>query len=494
MSTHAINNVVVIGGGLAGSLCTLALVKNLPDSVNITWVETEGAPSTDILYGTVAPPSFYGLFLKTGVSEPDLLLNTGASLSYGTEYKNWGLSDRNWVQSYSKALPNINGIAFHHLVRRSLDSESNRLSLDPYLMASTASLKGVFAHPRSDHNSPLSTAEYGFNYHPDNWSKYLTDIALLQDIQHINSQVAEFKRDENTVKSVSLENGQTLSGDFFIDCRAHSKIKANASLADWVSGRTVKVETYYENSKQAETGSRIVNSDENGWVSRTPLQNQTITVRLSSSDATLTEAEASNSPSTDSLITQAELGRLKMPWVGNLVSLGHAASVIEPLTPAPLMMLQADIERLLDLFPVTNGMDVESREYNRRFHDDLTHKNMFQQNFFKTSDLPKTPYWLAASSEPTDEKLSVKIEQFENRGVVVRYDYEAFEEQDWITLHFGLGRIPKRYDPLTDKIDLHSIDTILNDTKSAISEITKKIPPHSIYMNRFLDYLRKKYV
>lgn len=492
MTNHKVKSVVVFGGGLAGVLCVQAILKNLPTSLNVIWIEPEETSLTDIFYGTVAPPSFYGLFLKLGISEPDILLNTNSSLSYGTHYKNWGLTDRNWIQSYSKSLPIIDGVGFHHLVQRFNQSTLGTPKLEPYLMSSVAASNGRFAHPPDDLNSPLSSAEYGFNFNPSDWSRFLLPLNKSLEFQHIKSDIEDVEREHATITSVKLKNGKTIKANFYIDCRAHSETTLPLNADNWVSRNCLKAEMWTETPNQSLHGTRILISEKDGWISQTPLQRATQFLKISAVDEN--EEEPSPPSERQSSIEKATLGSRTSAWVGNCLSLGHAAAMIEPLTPAPLMLLQADIERLLELFPISRNMAVEQREYNRRFNDDLMHLSIFQQSFFQLSDLPETDYWRESASERVNEKLSVKIDQFQNRGVAVRYDYEPFEEQDWLTLHYGLGRIPKRHDSLADRMEFKKLESILTDMRMAISQITKKMPPHPTYMERFLEYLRKRYV
>ena len=59
---------------------------------------------------------------------------------------------------------------------------------------------------------------------------------------------------------------------------------------------------------------------------------------------------------------------------------------------------------------------------------------------------------MAAREEPPHEKLAQKIAQFESRGVLVAFDLEPFNTEDWTILHHGMGRRPARYDRMADRI------------------------------------------
>ena len=157
------------------------------------------------------------------------------------------------------------------------------------------------------------------------------------------------------------------------------------------------------------------------------------------------------------------------------------------------MLLQRDIERLLELIPVTQNMRVERREYNRRFEDDFNHAMLFQRALFERRRPPNTSYFTAARNEPVCEKLRVKLTQFESRGIFVQYDNEIFNEQDWTMLHYGMGRTPARYDPLADRIPEAQIEKIFFQMQTAIKQMAERMPSHEAYMSRLLAYLKENH-
>jgi len=202
--------------------------------------------------------------------------------------------------------------------------------------------------------------------------------------------------------------------------------------------------------------------------------------------------------------TDIEIKRQDAPWQGNCAAIGQSAAVIEPLTPAPLMMLQADISRLLELIPVSQEMAIERREYNRRFQDDHSHAALFEAAFFAQDDdagesaQPQhaSPYWRAAkiyhARADAGGKLSAKLTQFKSRGALVSFDCEPFSAEDWVMLHFGLGHVPARYDPLADRMPNAQIEATLGRMKTAVSQMAEKMPPHHVYMTGLLRYLREQ--
>ena len=162
------------------------------------------------------------------------------------------------------------------------------------------------------------------------------------------------------------------------------------------------------------------------------------------------------------------------------------------MTHAPMRLLQRQIERLLTLVPCSGDMSVERREFNRQGADDYTHAELFNRALFETKTSFQSPYWLTAREEPADEKLNQKISQFESRGVLVAFDLEPFNAEDWTILHHGMGRRPARYDRVADRVPEAEVRPMLAAMTRDIENLVKTMPNHHDYMTNLVRYLKQK--
>ena len=188
------------------------------------------------------------------------------------------------------------------------------------------------------------------------------------------------------------------------------------------------------------------------------------------------------------------LGRRKKAWSGNCVAIGHAAAIVEPTSPAPLMLLQMDIDRLVGLIPVTEACDIEAQIFNEGFQTDVENIELFNNALFQLEGLAETEYWSAAKSNSSSARLNRKLEQFAHRGLLVSYDLEPFNDEDWTILHHGIGRTPRRRDAVAKLSNVDKIDRDLKNKAKAIQTIVAKMPPHHIYLAKFLNYLERNHV
>ena len=90
------------------------------------------------------------------------------------------------------------------------------------------------------------------------------------------------------------------------------------------------------------------------------------------------------------------------------------------------------------------------------------------------------------------EKLSRKLTQYHHRGILVKYDLEPFNEQDWLILHSGMQRRPQTYDIVADQVPRAEMANQLNGMGNVIQQVVSQMPPHGIYLEKLMAYLSQK--
>ena len=485
MQQAPLKKIVICGAGLAGVMCAAALSRALPAGIDILLIDTEGADKTDIFFGTVTPPSSYKFLLDIGIGEPDLLPLSNTSFSLGTQYKNWGGEARSWTQSYHQPLPVFNGVEFQHYLTRLQSTFPHLAKLESYIMSTHAAQRRVFAHPPEDRKIPLSTVEYGYHFLPSEWRKILSDHITSAPVKLIKADIKSVQHDRHNIRGLKLSGDIVVEADFFIDCTGPDYFIPLSRQLHRSEARKLVAAASFSPQESLSGVSRTLTGTEYGWTARTPFQNGDHTLKIcdpSSDQSKISPAE----------LASAAIGFCDQPWRNNYLTLGHRAACLEPLTAAPIHLLQRDITRLIELIPVTPNMTVERREYNRRFKEDYEHADAFHRGFFETAEPLGTAYWDAARAEPVSSKLENKITQFQSRGTLVQYDLEPFGKEDWTQLHMGMGRFPQRYDKIADKVPERSLVQTLQNRIRANEEMALRLPSHYQYMMKLLAYFRKQ--
>ena len=464
--TSPIRTLAIVGDGLAAWLAAVHLSVHLPDTVEITVVGGDTSAPMDALYGAVLPPEFYDVHTAIGVTEPELILETGTAFALGTAIENWGTAARSWVQSFHLPLPVTEGVPFHTLVAQRPDD-----SLQPYLVSAAAARAGRFVHPPQDPANPMSRAEYGYLIDPAEIAERYRRAA--RNVLTVPGKVATVERDGDTVGSITTDGGDVVTADLFIDASGPHSALLDAPTPT----RTIDFRATTSPTTSATHPLARIRAGENGFTVLTATRR--------------TQTQLDIAAGTDGEHTVPVFQR-EAAWVGNVVSLGQTACTVEPLTVAPMRLLLRDVLRIAELFPISTDMAVERRTYNAEARDDQDHALMFHHAHFADVDLPDAPYFRDAACERS-AKLDRKLAQYAARAYLVAYDNEPFYPVDWAVLHDGLGRRPARADRLAQQADPARVEARLSAMRAAVSAVVPKMPPHPVYLAKLGDYLARKH-
>ena len=464
--------IVICGGGLAAHMTAAALARQLPPSIQITWVNGPDTRDADLFYGSVAPPSAYVFNLAAAVTEPRLMVDTDSTFCWGTRYLNWGAAKRSWVQCFHLPLPVVGGVLFHHHLWRFGIGE-----LEPFLIPAVAARHGVFAHPVEKGPRLLTRAEYGYQFNSYSYRRPFEAAARSMKVKVVTADITAVECREGAITALRLSDGQVLDADLFVDCSGPDARLLSALGVGAVAGdRRLRAALSHRPADRIGPPCRTVTPGEYGWQSETSLQGSVAKLTVYSPEREPQALAAHGDPAQYS--GEITLGRRTQAWVGNCVGIGHAAGVLEPVTHAPMLMLQREIDRLLTLVPCSRDTSVESREFNRQSVDDFIHAEIFNSALFET--------------QPVHEKLARKIAQFESRGLLVAYDLEPFNIEDWTILHHGMGRRPARHDRMADRVPEAEARPMVEQMPRDIENIVKTMPKHHDYMVNLVRYLKQK--
>jgi tryptophan halogenase len=467
MSHQYTRQFLVFGNTFAASMTVLALSKMLPKNIKLLWVKPPTRCESDALYGGISSPEAYQFNLQYGVTEPELILDSDTTFTFGSHFKNWGDNNRSWMQCFHLPFSATSGVELHHFMTR------HNAALGDFLISTQAAIQGTFAHPPTDKpQSPLSRAEYGYHFDPAQWSAIFSNNIDMQSVNVVNSSIESIKHSQDDIDFVVLDDGTKLLADLYIDCSGTNSQLLACLDSNFERQRTVQLSSETQPCKQTGPACRLITGTESGWQSTTPLREKNHLVSLFESSLGYEQQGCQT----------FTLGHRNKAWQGNCIGIGHAAYALEPITPAPYILLKKDIERLLELIPVSQEMLIEREEYNRRFKDDVVHAELFHRALYAQ----QRDVGYGAS-----EKLERKISQYIHRGILTSYDFEPFNEQDWAILHAGLGRVPERYDRMAEQVDFKKMQAKLDTMRAGIAHLGANMPPHHIYLKKLSMYLKE---
>ena len=485
-SAAPVQHIVVAGSGLAAQIVVAVLSRQLPASIRITFVRVGDASGADLFYGNVTGPTAYAFNRSAGLEEPALVLDSDTAFSWGTKYDHWGNGGRSWIQCFQLPLPIFDGVLFHHyLVQQRIGQ------LDPFLASAVAARKGAFVHPPQQAGEAgkdlLSRSEYGYQFDSLSYGRLFEARTNHERVRTIDAGSMEIELGEAGITAIRLDTGERIAGDLFVDCTGPDALLLSRLGTPFEGSRKLGGVLSYSPSAQLGAPMRTVGRRTFGWYSETPLRGRR--ARLTIYDPESAAEALQDYPDGAERTCEVTLGRRSESWSRNCVGIGQAAYVAEPLSIAPWLLLERDVDRLMSLIPLSANMAVEAREYNRQCALDYEHAELFTHALFEADTLPDSPYWRAARAEPMNEKLARKIDLFQDRGMLVSYDLEPFHDEDWAILHFGMGRLPARHDRMADRAPPDRVRSFLAAMKRDIEQLVGTLPSHAVYMAELSRYL-----
>jgi tryptophan halogenase len=461
-----IRSIGIVGTGVAGWMAALALGRALPQA-RITMIETEGPDWSLGPFGAgeASLPDFSGWLADHGMDETALLRVARGSFSLGTVCSGWASTDLDWFLPFGTIGAPLGTIAFHQLAARAREA-GRTLRLADFSLAAIAAAAGRFARPSPDPRSILSS--YGYGLHLD-----CAGLAETLRVATGLTPAGSFRRADaaHEITAVELQDGSRVSADLWLDCSGPAALLAgqlDGGWQDWSAwlpcDRAIETFTPTEGvpPPYAHAG-----AFEAGWQRTVPL--------IGGQGGALLYA-AAHLPEQPGAVAIAQ-GRRTHAWTGNVVALGAAASLIEPIHGWNLALLQDALTRLIGLLPAApNGP--EPAEYNRLTASQADRVRDFAILHYKTNSRTGEALWDAARAAPVPDPLQHKLDLYASRGRVPLYDDELFEAEDWIAVLDGQGIRPRRHDALADAIPEEQILAHAAHIRALILDAVRTMPHH----------------
>jgi tryptophan halogenase len=284
--------------------------------------------------------------------------------------------------------------------------------LSAWSLAAQAALRGRFAPRSADPRSPLSTLDHGLSLDGPRYTAQLRSIAEAAGATRVAGTVDSIERDGDRIAAIRIA-GLRLPADLFVD-------------ATGVEGLLIAGEPWLDWSHWLPAGARLAQS---GLI-------------------------LSFAP------TALKAGRRARVVVGNVVAVGEAAAAIGAGDGGDLHLLQTAVSRLAALYP---NSPAAAAEFNR----------LTEAATERARDMAILRWGSLADPPPP---LAWRLAQFESRGRVVTYDEETWPESAWVYAMLARGVVPRRWDPLAERIPLDQARERLGRMKALLAQAAEGMP------------------
>ncbi|MBG6118227.1 MULTISPECIES: tryptophan halogenase family protein [unclassified Sphingobium] len=474
MNSGHLRDIVILGGGAAGWIAAALLAKKIDcEQTRITLVESEQIGTIGVGEATVPILAQYNAMV--GIDEFDFVRSTQGTFKLGIEFCDWGTAGNRHFHAFSDFGHPVEGISTHHYWLR-LRQSGEDYPIEDYSFAYAVGKNNNFA----PHNE-----RYHYAYHFDAglYARYLRDVATELGVQRIEGKMTHFDLDPESgnISAIHLADGQTIPGDFFLDCTGFASELLGKALdtpfVDWshwlLCNSAIAVPSTRIDTPMPFTRST---AHAGGWRWTIPLQHRNGNGMVYSSDYWSDDAardellgSISSEPLAEPRLFRFTSGHRKQFWNRNCVGIGFASSFLEPLESTGIQLIVMGVLKLLRYFPQRVIDPVLRNEYNRLSTIEIERIRDFIIAHYYLSRRPE-PLWAACRNIEIPDSLRHKIEIWKASGQIPLGDLESYMEPSWVAILLGNNLVPSRYSVSADK---HPLDQIRNGMKLRREEIVR---------------------
>jgi tryptophan halogenase len=497
MTDLKVRNIVIVGGGTAGWMTASAMAKLLPDEdIKIRVIESDAIGTVGVGEATIPHILYFNRLL--GLDENEFMRRTHATFKAGIEFVDWGRKGESYIHPFGPYGLNMEGIHFHHFWLR-YAKMGKAPPLDQYGLMVRAARARRFQRPEPNRpNSPLGTIAYAFQFDAGLYAKYLREIAEAARVKRTEGTIRHVSQNPQTghVESVTLESGEVVPGDFFVDCSGFRGLLIDKTLGsgftDWSAylpcdravARACKRQVDFLPYTRATAKTA-------GWQWRIPLQSRTgnghvYCSEFMSDDEALDslnaglDAEAISEPN----FLRFKAGVRQKPWIKNVVAIGLSSGFLEPLESTSIHLIQTAIARMMANFPDKTFNQPDIDYYNRRTRIEYEQVRDFIILHYHATQRDDTPFWTYCRTMDIPSTLADRLAIFKENARLYREDEELFNEVSWLAVLHGQNIQPQRYHPVADVISDAELEKRMVHLEEVVTSSLASMPFHRDYIER----------
>lgn len=488
--------ILIVGGGSAGWMTATLFGKLFQGLYDIELVESEAIGTVGVGEATIPAIKKYNELVA--LDEVEFMQRTQGTFKLGIEFVDWTRKGHRYVHGFGVIGQDWEWLRCHHYWLRA-HQRGRAKDFASYSINTAAGLANKFMHARADMgDSPIGHIAYAYHFDASLYAKYLRGLAEQHGVKRTEGKIVDVgMHDNGDIASVTLDNGQKVEADFFVDCSGFRALLIGQALEtgyeDWSHwlpcDRAMAVPCARTEPLIPMTRST---AQEAGWQWRIGLQHRTGNGLVYSSryiDDDAAEAQLLANLDGEQMANPNKLrftpGKRHKVWNRNCVAIGLAAGFLEPLESTSLHLVQSAAIRLVRLFPDRETDQATIDEFNRQTDFEWERIRDFIVLHYWATERDDSELWRYCKSMELPATLQRKIDLWRANGRIFREDEELFSEESWIQVFLGQNVIPRSYDPLVEIKSDPQIEQFLGNIAATIDRCVQVMPSHADYVNNF---------
>ena len=487
--------ILIVGGGTAGWMAAALFGKLFRGLYDIELVESEAIGTVGVGEATIPVIKKYNELIE--LNEVEFMQRSQATFKLGIEFVDWLRKGVRYQHGFGIIGQDWEWLRCHQYWLRA-NQRGRAQDFGAFSINTAAAQADKFMHARPEMaESPIGHIVYAFHFDASLYAKYLRSLAEMHGVRRTEGRIVDVTTAENgDIASITLEGGQVIEADFFIDCSGFRGLLIEQTLKtgyeDWSHwlpcdramavpcARTEPLHPYTRSTAR-----------EPGWQWRIGLQHRTGNGLVYSSkhiDDDGAEKLLLANLDGEQLANPNRLrftsGKRRKMWNRNCVALGLAAGFLEPLESTSIHLVQSAAIRLVRLFPNEATDQATIDEFNRQCDFEWERVRDFIVLHYWANQRDGD-FWKYCREMELPATLQNKIKLWRSNGRVFRENDELFGEESWIQVFLGQGIMPESYDPLVAIKSDPQIEQFLGNIVATIQRCVDVMPGHDEYVRNY---------
>lgn len=469
------------------------LLRNLNCRIRLI----ESAEIGTIGVGEATIPPIISFIKVLGVDEDEVIRKTQATFKLGIEFKDWTRPGHSYIHPFGPTGMPREEVDFsaYWLKRR---ESGTAAALEEYSLQAVAARQGRFMRPIVLEKSPLETITYALHLDATLLAGYLRGYAEARGVTRTEGKLksVELRPEDGFISSVTLESGERIAGDLFLDCTGFRGLLIEGALQagyeDWTRwlpcDRAVAVPCERTGPLSSHT---LATARDVGWQWRIPLQHRVGNGYVYSSalleDGKAEEILMSNLEGRalrDPLRLRFTTGRRRVSWAKNCIAIGLAAGFLEPLESTGIHLIHRGIALLLGCFPDRHFRQADIDRYNRQVAFEYERIRDFLIVHYNKTER-EGEFWRHCRNMELPDSLKQRLDLFRSYGRIVHEKDELFTVQSWLFLLIGQEVQPAGYDPLAERLSPQGAQKALDEIRSVVARCAATMPSHQEFIAKY---------
>lgn len=494
MSVAPIKDIVIVGGGTAGWMTAVTFAKLMGNRYRIRLVESEEIGAIGVGEATIPAIKIFNSAID--LDEDEFLRETQGTFKLGIEFVNWARIGDSYIHGFGTIGQEVGPASCHHYWLK-MHQLGKVPDIGQYSINTLAPRESRYMRSRPDMSgSPLGEIRNAFHFDAGLYARYLRRLAEADGVERTEGKVVrtDLRSTDGFIEAVVMENGERITGDFFIDCSGIRALLIGQALGepyeDWSHwlpcNRAIAVPCESVEPLAPYTRSTAHSA---GWQWRIPLQHRignghVYSARFMSEDeATSILMRNLDGPAlAEPRLIPFTPGRRRHTWVKNCVAVGLSSGFFEPIESTNIHLIQTAIRRVISLFPNSGFHEADRVEYNNQTQFEYEHIRDFIVLHYKATERDDSAFWNHCRQMEIPSSLQHRIDLFRSNGRIYRNPEELFGDVSWVQVMLGQRIEPQGYHPLVDLLSEADVQRYLEDIRSVIRKCVNVMPTHSEFI------------